>query len=180
MRILLTGVACVGKSTIGPELATLLGVSFFDLDTEVESFYSQSIPHLQVQSLTMNNYRRKVCRVLKDLLSSTDSTRCVIVLPPSGLQPPYSSVVEESGSTVIVIRDDPANILKRVAFYDNDSRLIQKELTPDERELYLDEIKKDVRYFARSYAKARLSVQINGLNPVEAAQKIKVALDALH
>ena len=32
MRIFLTGVSCVGKSTIGERLAGLLGIAFFDLD----------------------------------------------------------------------------------------------------------------------------------------------------
>jgi shikimate kinase len=66
-----------------------------------------------------------------------------------------------------------------VVFYDDDSRPISKGLTADERELYLDDIKKDIRYFARSYSKADLTVRINGLGPVEAAKQIKVALDAL-
>jgi shikimate kinase len=179
MRILLTGVACVGKSTIGAELASLLGVPFFDLDTEVEAFYQESIPRLQARSLTMDNYRRKACHVLKDVLSRTDATQCVIALPPSGLRPPYWNVVKESGSTVVVVRDDPANILERIAFYDDDSRPIQKELTADERDLYLDEIKKDMKYFARSYAKADVTVHIKGSGPVEAAKQIKSALDAL-
>jgi shikimate kinase len=179
MKVLLTGVACVGKSTIGAELASLLGVPFFDLDTQVEAFYGDSIPRLQARWLTMNNYRRKACRVLCDVLSRTDATECVIALPASGLRPPYWNVVKDSGSTVVVVRDDPANILERIVFYDDESRPIQKELTPVERELYLDDIKKDMRYFARSYSKADVIVPINGLGPVEAAQQIKVALDSL-
>jgi shikimate kinase len=179
MKVLLTGVACVGKSTTGAELASLLGVPFFDLDTEVEAFYRDSIPRLQARFLTTNNYRRKACRVLTDVLSQADTTKCVIALPPSGLRPPYWNVVKESGSTVVVMRDDAANILNRIVFFDDDSRPIRKELTPDERELYLDDIKKDMRYFARSYSKADVSVHINGLGPVEAAKQIKVALDAL-
>jgi shikimate kinase len=179
MKVLLTGIACVGKSTIGAELASLLEVPFFDLDTEVEAFYGDSIPRLQSRWLTMNNYRRKASRVLSEVLSRSDATQCVIALPPTGLRPPYWNVVKDSGSTVVVLRDDPANILDRIVFYDDDSRPIQKELTPDERELYLDDIKKDMRYFARSYSKADVTVPINGLGPVEAARQIKVALDAL-
>src|SRR5271155_1533005 len=101
MKVLLTGVACVGKSTAGAELASLLGVPFFDLDTEVEAFYGDSIPRLQARFLTMNNYRRKACRVLTDILSRSEATQCVIALPPSGLRPPHWNVVKDSaGSTV--------------------------------------------------------------------------------
>jgi shikimate kinase len=147
----------------------------------VEAFYRDSIPRLQASSLTMNTYRRKVCRVLRDVLARTDAaaTQCVIAMPPSGLRPPYWNVVKDSGSTVVVLRDDPANILDRIVFYDEDSRPIRKELTPPEKELYLDDIKKDMKYFARSYAQANVTVHINGLGPVEAAKQIKVALDAL-
>ena len=157
----------------------MIGVPFFDLDTEVESFYHESIPRLQARLLTMDNYRRKACRVLRDVLARTDTAQCVIALPPSGLKPPYWSAIKESGSTVVVLRDDPANILERIVFYDDDSHPIRKELTPAERELYLDEIKKDMRCFARSYSKAHITVRIDGLGRAEAAKQIKAALDAL-
>lgn len=34
MRIFLTGVGCVGKTTIGKKMGKLLGVRFFDLDPD--------------------------------------------------------------------------------------------------------------------------------------------------
>jgi len=36
VRVFLTGVGCVGKTTVGLRLAELIGLSFFDLDTEIE------------------------------------------------------------------------------------------------------------------------------------------------
>ena len=47
MRIFLTGVGCVGKATIGKKMGRLLGVRFFDLDNEIESFFETSIERLQ-------------------------------------------------------------------------------------------------------------------------------------
>ena len=47
MKILLVGVACVGKTTIGERLAERLDYPFFDLDEEVEKFYGTSIERLQ-------------------------------------------------------------------------------------------------------------------------------------
>jgi len=118
-RVLLTGVACVGKSTIGAELVRLLRIPFFDLDTEVEAFYHESIPRLQARFINMSNYRGKVCRVLKDILVRPEATECVIALPPSGLRPAYWNVIKASRSTVIVVQDDPVNILARIDFYDD-------------------------------------------------------------
>jgi shikimate kinase len=179
MRVLLTGVSCVGKSTIGPELAALLGVPFFDLDYEVEAFYQDTISHLQARYASMNGYRGKASRVLRALLSRTDANDCVIALPPSGLMAPYWNVVKESRSTLVVVQDDPVDILNRSIFLDDDNRLIHKELSPEERALYLEEIKEDMKYFARSYAKANLKVHIKGLGPVEAAKQIKLAIDSI-
>ena len=42
---------------------------------------------------------------------------------------PYWNVVKEARATVVVLKDDPINILKRIVFFDDDSRPIQKELT---------------------------------------------------
>jgi shikimate kinase len=179
MRILLTGVSCVGKSTIGPELATLLGIPFFDLDYEVEAFFQDTIPRIQARYASMNGYRAKVCRVLKAILSRTDANDCVIALPPSGLMAPYWNAIKASRSTLVVVQDDPINILNRIIFLDDDNRLIHKQLSPKERALYLEEIKKDMKYYARSYAKAQLKVHIKGLGPVEAAKQIKLALDPI-
>ena len=172
-RVLLSGVACVGKSTIGAELARSLEIPFFDLDKEVEAFYHETIPRLQARYVNMNNYRGKACRVLKDILARPDATECVIALPPSGLRPPYWNVIKTSRSIVIVLRDDPVNILARIVFYDDDSRPMERLLTPEDRELYLDEIKKDLRYFARSYSKADATVDVDGLCPRDAVKRIK-------
>jgi shikimate kinase len=51
MRIFLTGVGCVGKTTVGRELATLLNVAFFDLDYEIEQLFGTSIERLQEEFL---------------------------------------------------------------------------------------------------------------------------------
>lgn len=53
MSIFLTGVSCVGKTTVGAKLAALLGCPFFDLDHELESFFSMPIERLQDKFLTM-------------------------------------------------------------------------------------------------------------------------------
>jgi shikimate kinase len=79
---------------------------------------------------------------------------------------------------VIVLIDDPVNRLARIVFYDDDSRPMERELTAEEREFYLDEIKKDMRYFARSYSKADATVDVDGLCPREAAMKIKAVIES--
>jgi adenylate kinase family enzyme len=59
MRIFLTGVGCVGKTTIGKKLAELLDVNFFDLDDEIERFFNTSIERLQKKFLTILSFRNE-------------------------------------------------------------------------------------------------------------------------
>lgn len=47
MRVFITGVGCVGKTTVGQKLATLLGCPFFDLDAEIESYFGTVGKHGQ-------------------------------------------------------------------------------------------------------------------------------------
>ena len=43
MKILLFGVSCVGKSTVGEILAKKLGYKYFDLDDEVKKYFNTTI-----------------------------------------------------------------------------------------------------------------------------------------
>jgi shikimate kinase len=55
-------------------------------------------------------------------------------LPPSGLLGGYWKVVSGTrDATIVVLRDRPENILRRVTFYDIDSRPLHKSLTDRER-----------------------------------------------
>ena len=78
-----------------------------------------------------------------------------------------------SESTIVVLEDAPENILARINFYDVDSQPIQRTLTDRERHLYLQEIKRDIGYFRRSYQRAHIKVDITGWSPEEASLRIK-------
>lgn len=177
MRIFLTGVSCVGKTTVGARVGALLGCPFFDLDHEIESFFSMPIERLQNKCLTMYSFRQEASKALKQLLEREESRDAVIALPPSGLMDNYWRVLKRANGTIVVLTDVAANILKRITFYDKDSNLIEKHVTEKEKPLYLKEIKKDITYFNRTYKRADLSVQISGLGPEQAAKKVKEMLD---
>jgi shikimate kinase len=46
MTIFIVGVSCVGKTAVGKELSELLDYHFFDLDDEIENFFSTPIEKL--------------------------------------------------------------------------------------------------------------------------------------
>jgi shikimate kinase len=89
MRVFITGVSDVGKTTIGKTVAELLGVKFFDLDEEIETFFGTSIERLQKKHITIWGYREEAAKALAHLLSRPDSRNSVIALPPSGLMGGY-------------------------------------------------------------------------------------------
>ena len=178
VRVFLTGVSCVGKTTIGRRLSELLGVGFFDLDEEIERFFGTSIERLQNRCITMHSFREEAGKALMHLLSRPESRESVIALPPSGLMGRYLRVLKKSSGVRVVLRDVPENILERIVFYDVDSRPIEKNLTPTEKRLYLKEIKKDITYFRSSYERANLQVDISGLDVDGAALRVRLALEA--
>jgi shikimate kinase len=79
-------------------------------------------------------------------------------------------------ATTVMLRDTPDNILRRISFYDVESRPIQKCLTGHERAFYLREIKRDIAYFSRSFGRADWSVDISGCSVEDAARRVWEAL----
>jgi shikimate kinase len=89
----------------------------------------------------------------------------------------YLRALKAVRGTTVVLEDTPQRILERITFFDIDSKPIEKRLTPEEERLHLREIKKDITYFGRSYVKADLRVNIDGLDVEGAALKVAEALE---
>ena len=178
MKIFLTGVSCVGKTTIGAELATLLNYPFFDLDNEIETFFGKPIERIQAECLSINTYRKKACQALRHLLRQNPVDDFVIALPPSGLMGEYPRIIKGAKGIAVVLDDTPENILARITFYDADSRQVFKKLTEDQRRYYLREIQLDITSFGRTYKKADATVDISGLGPMESGKKVRDVLVA--
>lgn len=168
-RIFLTGVTCVGKTAIGKQLSMVLQVPFYDLDREVETYFGTTIEKLQNRFLTINSFRSQTAKVLSHLLATPEGSHCVIALPPSGLMGIYYRTIRKFGGTTIVLIDTPENILKRITFYDKESRQIMNVLSNKERTYYFQRIKEDISYFRRWYHNADVHIDITGLNIEDAA-----------
>lgn len=179
MKVFLVGVSCVGKSTIGAELAKKMKYGFYDLDIEVESFYGKSIGEMKTECLTEHTFREKASKVLKKIIDENEVGDMVIVLPPSGLYAHYYKLIKQTGGMVIALHDSPENILARITFYDHHSRRIEKRLTEREKKGYLKEIRSDISYFRRSYKKADHHVELNGLDVKGSVAKIQILLHAV-
>ncbi len=174
MRVLLVGLACVGKTTIGRLLAGRIGCPFFDLDQEIERHFGTSLERLHNRFLTDYSYRKEVSVVLKHIL--TQNHDCVIALAPTGLRDAYLRVIKKVHCVTVAIEDTPENIVQRITFYDIDSRLIDKHLTDEEKRLYRKEIKKEITYFKKSYQRANFHADIAGLDAEASAAMIEELL----
>jgi len=176
MKVFLTEVACVGKTSVGAELAEQLGVKFFDFDEEVEKYFAMPVPRIQAKFLTPYSYRKEAAEALKHILSLPEAENCVIAMSPSGLMDNYWRVIKKLEAIKVVLRDKPEAILDRITFYDDDSQLIDKTLSDEEKGLYLREIKLDYTYFRRTYKRADMTVDMSGLGIAETATKVRKAL----
>ena len=154
-----------------------MGLTFFDLDHEIETFFNTSIERLQARFLTSHSYSNEAAKALLHLLARPESLRSVIALPPSGLMGGYLQVIKRSVGLVVALWDEPENILERITFYDIDSRPIERRLTAGEKRLYLREIKKDMTYFGKTYARAHLRIDIAGLDVEAAARTVKECVE---
>jgi Shikimate kinase len=161
-KILITGVSCVGKSSIGRRLAEILNCAFCDLDVELERHFRMPISRIKALSLTGYSFRKKASRVLGRILQENRGGYLIVALPPSGLCDWYRKVIKKHGAIVIALSDTAENILRRIVFYDDDSNRIEKELDERGRALYLREIRKDIGYFRRFHGKANLHVDLSG------------------
>ena len=91
----------------------------------------------------------------------------------------YYKLIKKSGATVFELKDTPRNILDRIVFYDEDSNLMEKDLTEDEKRYYLSEIKKDISYYRKFYKRAHYHVDISGLDVEDSVKKLEQLIDKI-
>jgi len=84
MKIIIVGVACVGKSAVGKILACKLRYKFFDFDFEIEKYFNSHITYLKREYPDERTFREKASTVLNNILKENEDN-FVIAMPPSGL-----------------------------------------------------------------------------------------------
>lgn len=172
MRIFISGVSCVGKTTVGKRLAEELGYKFFDLDGEVEKYYGKPISYLQKESIGLEKFRAKMAVVFQEIVNANEDSY-VVALPPSGFRQPYWKIIQSLDPITIVLADRAVNILNRIVFFDDDSNIMETELTDNEKERYLREIRLDMEYFGRFYRKAMYKVNVGGASIENVVERIQ-------
>lgn len=176
MIIYLVGVSCVGKSTAGKLLADKIGFSFYDFDDEIEKYFGKPKEHILDDYMFSYSFREDTRIVLHDLLKKKENA--VIAASPSGLRDvylqEYKKSRKESGNNFVSIHlsDKPENILKRITFYDKESKLMDVELSDREKKLHFKEIKKDITFFKKFNGRADHEFSVDGLTLDEIPEKL--------
>ncbi|MCP3880160.1 MAG: hypothetical protein GY701_17485, partial [Sulfitobacter sp.] len=118
MRVFLTGVGCVGKTTVGRRLAELMGHRFFDLDTQIEQFFGMSIEQLHQTYWMPHDFRKEAAKALSSILDTPESQQTVIALPPSGLMGGYLAVIKKTQGLKVALLYKSERILDWIVLYD--------------------------------------------------------------
>lgn len=177
LRIYIVGVACVGKSTIGKQLAEKLGYAFFDFDLEVESRMGEHISQIKDRTFNENGYRDEVKHILEELLLEYEDN-VVIAMPPTGLFQQYNNIIKKHPDVLTVVLKDKAKyILERLTFFDDDSNPIFNVVNDRNRHRYHEVIKEDIEYFDRTYKKAKISYFMNGRDIEDSAEGLLNAIE---
>lgn len=171
MKIILVGVSCVGKSTVGKILADKVGYKFFDFDFEIEKYFNNHIAFLKKEYLSERTFREKASVVLSKILKEDDDN-FILAMPPSGLMDNYWKIIKKDDSLItIALKDKAKNILKRLAFYDDYSKPMKSPVTEKNKKRYLKDISLDIEYFGRTYRRAKIKKNINGESALETSEK---------
>jgi shikimate kinase len=113
MKIYLIGYMGSGKSTLGRILAEALGLSWMDMDTEIESRYKISITNF-FRKYGEDSFRNVEHKVLKEIVSIPD-----IVVSAGGGVPCFHNNMELLNQTglTIYLEATPELILTRIGPY---------------------------------------------------------------
>jgi shikimate kinase len=109
-RIYLTGFMTSGKSTLGPILANVLGMNFFDLDREVEKQENLSV--VDIFEKKGEKYFREV---ESDVLNKLSSLENVVISLGGGtmMNDENFNVMKNSGK-IVYLKVSPSNLYRRL------------------------------------------------------------------
>ena len=176
MKILLFGISNVGKSTIGKLLSEKINYEFDDLDEEIKRRYGKIDTFVAKYPWTYERHKERG-KILSDIVNKYDDN-VVIAVSPIFYVRCFSKVLEDENVLAIELQDKPENILKRLVYADEDDNIFPLEITTEkERKYYLSEIKKDITFFKRIYAKITNKFYMDGENPEMVTERLLYFLD---
>jgi shikimate kinase len=162
-NVFLVGFMGTGKTTIGKELAKMMGRKFLDLDAELERRLGKTVgdyfsEHGEVK------FREVEERVAIEL--STTNNRVIATGGGTILNPRVYEALHASGLLVCLYtkRDDLVDRLKR-----NDKRPLVRGQSPEEIRERVEQL---LRERSEKYDRVKIRIDTSDLTPMAAARKI--------
>ncbi len=161
-NIYLVGFMGTGKSTIGKELARLMGRKFIDTDQEIEKKLGISIQDIFARY--GEPYFRKEEKKLAQELAS-DNNKVIATGGGTILDPDIFEWFEQSG-ILICLYTDQNKLLNRL------TRIDKRPLLKDDDRSLSDKVEELMRQRQSVYSKVKLRLNTTNLTPLMAARKI--------
>lgn len=167
-RVVLLGFMAAGKTTVGRELAVLLGWRFLDVDQEIERRRGRSIPDI-FREMGEAAFRAIEAEVASELVVDSE-----IVLAPGGgwVSGPMDLEALPPETLTVWLRISPEEILRRVSAAGDpgETRPLLRSADPLERVRTLLNAREPI------YRKAALWVETEARSPHEIADEIARAV----
>lgn len=165
MRIFLIGFMGCGKSTMGRSLASLLNLTFIDLDTYIEGKYFKTVPQIFAEEGEAE-FRKKEHKVLEEVSFFDD----VIVATGGGAPCFFNNmeVMNQSGHCVFL--DVGIDTLVDRLMHSKTERPLIKGKSPDELKSFIMELMQKRRPF---YEKAKYILKGAEILPDDVVDLVK-------
>ena len=169
MKILLFGVSCVGKTTIGKILAKRIGCEFLDLN-KVNIDHYGSIEAFQRAFPYVYERAKEQGKTLRSLVDQDDED-CVIAVTPLNYKIAFNRLLQDEKVIAFEIQDTPKNIFDRLIFTDENDVIMEdsEEYKLEHAAYYMREIKKDITFYKNVYKKIENKVFLDGISAEEGA-----------
>ena len=170
-NVLLFGVSCVGKTTLGALLAQSLGYEFFDLDEETKKYYSMTLEEF-VHTGTLRERDTMRSALLKRLLEcGMDKVVAVTPISYAGF---INDILQRNDVVAIVLEDTPEHIFDRLVFSDeNDVIYRDDEYKNARKDHYMEDIAEDIRvYNMNTFRMIDRKFFVNGETPETAVERL--------
>lgn len=163
-NVLLFGVSCVGKTTVGRGLSQALGWRFFDVDDDIIRQCQCTIQEFvdTYSCLERNEVRREI--IEKHLEESCDK---IIAVSSMHYRSYFEDIIQREDVLAIHLVDSPQNIFNRLVFTDDNDQLMEdsESYKLKHKRHYLKEIRENIEFFSDIYSVIPTVYNVNGKTP---------------
>jgi len=168
-KIFLIGYRATGKSSVGRELARIMGCSFLDLDNQIEAAAGATIAEI-VEKNGWDHFRAMEKRALKEAIEKQGS----MVIACGGGIVLHPELMEAAKRTSVVVwLTAPIDVMKRRIASDSTSATRRPSLSGDDIEKEISEILKQREPLYRKFSHFEIDTFEKG--PFQLAREISEA-----